>query len=73
MLSLTELSDKHVLGAMKREDFVRYLNKQISKPVRARERVACGLDHPEVLEILRRHEQAVAERKHLRSVKRSSR
>ena len=54
------------VDAMKRE-------KQISKPVRARERVACGLDHPAVLEILRRHEQAVATRKHLRSVKRSTR
>jgi hypothetical protein len=54
---------------MKREDFVRYLKKQMSKPVRARERVACGLDHPEVLELLRRHEQAVAERKRSRSSK----
>lgn len=54
---------------MKREDFVKYLKKQISKPIQARERVACGLDHPEVLEIIRRHEQAVAERKRIRSVK----
>ena len=58
---------------MKREDFVKYLKKQISKPVRARERVACDLDHPEVQEIIRRHEQAVAERKRSRSVKRSTR
>ena len=59
---------------MKREDFVKFLKKQIhSKPVRARERVACGLDHPEVREIIRRHEQAVAERKRSRSVKASDR
>ena len=58
---------------MKREDFVKYLKKQISKPVRARERVACGLDHPEVREIIRRHEQAVAERKRSRNGKGSNR
>ena len=58
---------------MKREDFVKFLKKQIhSKPIRARERVACGLDHPEVREIIR-HEQAVAERKRSRSVKGSDR
>ena len=58
---------------MKREDFVKYLKKQKSKPILARERVACGLDHPEVREIIRRHEQAVAERKRSRSVKGSNR
>lgn len=58
---------------MKREDFVKYLKKQISKPVRARERVAWGLDHPEVQEVIRRHEQAVAERKRSRSLRGSNR
>lgn len=50
----------------------KYLKKPISKPARARERVEWGLDHPEVLEIVRRHEQAVAARKHIRSLKRST-
>ena len=56
---------------MKREDFLKFFKRQIqSKPVKARERVACGLDHPEVREIIRRHEQAVAERKRSRSQRR---
>lgn len=50
---------------MKREDFIKLL-KRISKPSQLRQRVAQGLDHPDVLNIIERHEKAVAERKQQR-------
>ena len=47
---------------MKREEFIKFLQR-ISKQQQYHERVAKGLDHPDVLAVIERHEAALAEQK----------